>query len=206
MAAVGVFLATLVWLGWDGGAVGATIASWLEDALGVAAYVLPVLLIGLGGLMLVRSALINLRPFRTGVAVSAVGLMIALGTDHGGAVGSGLGGGLARVIGDTGALIVGVALVLAGVLLFTGASAGALLRGSGHAMRRAGSAARRSLDGFELPERQRRGDIEPPARAERPALSLVDGAAKYPTYRHRDPGLDRSRPRSCCRGSTKRTR
>ncbi len=180
MAAVGVFLATLVWLGWDGGAVGATIASWLEDALGVAAYVLPVLLIGLGGLMLVRSALINLRPFRTGVAVSAVGLMIALGTDHGGAVGSGLGGGLARVIGDTGALILGVALVLAGVLLFTGASAGAILRGSGHAMRRAGGAARRSLDGFELPERQRRGDIEPPTRPERPALSLVDGAAKYP--------------------------
>jgi S-DNA-T family DNA segregation ATPase FtsK/SpoIIIE len=123
MAAVGVFLATLVWLGWDGGAVGASIADGLEDVLGVAAYVLPVLLIGLGGLMLVRSALVDLRPFRTGVAVSTVGLMIALGDSHGGTVGSGLGGGLARVIGDTGALIVGVALILAGTLLFTGASA-----------------------------------------------------------------------------------
>ncbi len=180
MAAVGVFLATLVWLGWDGGAVGASIANGLEDVIGIAAYVLPALLIGLGGLMLVRSALVDLRPFRTGVAVSTVGLIVALGEEHGGAVGNGLGGGLARVIGGTGALIVGIALVLAGVLLFTGASAGALLRSSGHAMRRAGSAARRSLDSLELPERQRRAAVEPPARIEHVAPSLVDGVAKYP--------------------------
>ena len=73
--------------------------------------------------------------------------MIALGRDEGGAIGGALGGGLAHVIGDTGALIVGVALFIAGTLLFTGASAGAVLRRSGTAVRRAGSAARRSFDG-----------------------------------------------------------
>ena len=73
--------------------------------------------------------------------------MIALGRDEGGAIGGALGGGLAHVIGETGALIVGVALFIAGTLLFTGASAGAVLRRSGTAMRRAGSAARRTLDG-----------------------------------------------------------
>ena len=64
--------------------------------------------------MLVRSALVDLRPFRTGLVVGVVGLMIALGEDHGGALGGVLGGGLAHVVGGAGALIVGVALVLAG--------------------------------------------------------------------------------------------
>ena len=102
--------------------------------------------------MLVRSKIVDLKPFRTGLAVGAFGLMLALGRDEGGAIGGALGGGLAHVIGDTGALIVGVALFIAGTLLFTGASAGAVLRRSGTAIRSAGSAARRSLDGLELPE------------------------------------------------------
>ena len=75
--------------------------------------------------MLVRSRLVDLKPFRTGLVVGAFGLMIALGRDEGGAIGGALGGGLAHVIGETGALIVGVALFIAGTLLFTGASAGA---------------------------------------------------------------------------------
>ena len=131
MVAVGLFLATLLWLGWDGGAVGAEIATGLHGAFGAAAYVIPLVLIGVGGLMLVRSKIVDLKPFRTGLVVGAFGLMIALGRDEGGAIGGALGGGLAHVIGETGALIVGVALFIAGTLLFTGASAGAVLRGSG---------------------------------------------------------------------------
>ena len=75
--------------------------------------------------------------------------MIALGKDHGGLVGTLVGGGLAAVVGETGALIVGVTLFIAGALLISGASAGALLRRSGSAVRRAGSAARRTLEPFE---------------------------------------------------------
>ena len=75
--------------------------------------------------------------------------MIALGEDHGGGIGAALGGGLARVLGGAGSLIVGVALLLAGALLVTGASAGALLRRSGHAVRQAGTAARRSIESIE---------------------------------------------------------
>src|SRR5262245_39073139 len=128
LVAVGLILATVLWLGWDGGPVGSQVSDWLHDALGAAAPLVPAVLITIGGLMLVRSALVDLRPFRTGLAVGLVGLMIALGEDHGGALGGALGGGLAQVVGGAGSLIVGAALVLAGVLLLTGASAGAMLR------------------------------------------------------------------------------
>jgi DNA segregation ATPase FtsK/SpoIIIE, S-DNA-T family len=151
MVAVGLFLATVLWLGWDGGTVGATVVDALHDAFGVAAYLIPLVLISVGVLMLVRSRLVDLKPFRTGLVVGAFGLMIALGRDEGGAIGGALGGALAHVIGETGALIVGVALFIAGTLLFTGASAGAVLRRSGSAMRNAGNAARRSLDTRDVP-------------------------------------------------------
>jgi S-DNA-T family DNA segregation ATPase FtsK/SpoIIIE len=144
--ATGAFAATVLWLGWDGGPVGSYVAERLGDALGSAAYVLPLLLLVVGGLLVVRSALLDVRPFRTGLVVGVIGLMIALGKDHGGIVGSLLGGGLAAVIGDTGALIVGVTLFLAGALLVSGASAGAIVRRSGSAVKRAGVAARRTLE------------------------------------------------------------
>ena len=181
MVAVGLFLATIVWLGWDGGLVGSGIADALDSALGIAAYVLPLVLIGVGGLMLVRSKIIDLKPFRTGLLVGAFGLMIALGRDEGGMIGGAIGGGLAHVIGDTGALIVGVALFIAGTLLFTGASAGAVLRRFGDAMRHAGSTARRSLDALELRDLGRSiDDQDEPVTAPRGRTALVDAAERYP--------------------------
>ena len=178
MVAVGFFLATLLWFGWDGGTVGESIARALDGALGAAAYALPLVLIVVGALMLVRSKLVDLKPFRTGLVVGAFGLMIALGRDEGGAIGGAIGGGLAHVIGETGALIVGVGLFIAGTLLFTGASAGSLLRRSGTAVRKAGGAARRSFDGLELAERGRpsAGEADVPGRRKPP----VDGVASYP--------------------------
>ena len=131
----------MLWLGWDGGAIGATVVDGLHGAFGVAAYLIPLVLLSVGVLMLVRSRLVDLKPFRTGLVVGAFGLMTALGRDEGGAIGGALGGGLAHVIGETGALIVGVAMFIAGTLLFTGASAGAVLRRSGSPTRNAGTQA-----------------------------------------------------------------
>jgi len=185
LVAVGLVLATVLWLDVDGGPVGGHVAGWLRDGLGAAAPLVPLALVGVGGLMLVRSKLIDLRPFRTGLALGGVGLMVALGESHGGTIGAALGGTLARVIGEAGSLIVGIALVLAGLLLVTGASAGALLRRSGHAVRQAGSAARRSIESIEWADW---GDSEPSAetaRAAPPALPRtpvvpVDGMEAYP--------------------------
>lgn len=137
LAAVGLFLASLLYLGWEGGVAGEKIEAGLRDALGSAAYAAPLALVAVGGLMLFRSALLDMRPFRTGLAVTLLGLMITLGSAHGGFVGGAFGGGLAKLVGSTGALLVGVTALLAGGLLLSGASYGALLRRSHHAVRRA---------------------------------------------------------------------
>jgi S-DNA-T family DNA segregation ATPase FtsK/SpoIIIE len=182
LAAVGVFLASVLWAGWDGGPVGTHTAAWARDAIGAAAYVLPLVLCCVGGLMLVRSTLIDVRPFRAGLAVGLGGLMITLGGDHGGFTGGLLGGGLARVIGGVGSAIVGCALLLAGSLLVTGASAGTLLRRSGAAVRDAGRVARRTIESIDWTDDREDRTVTPRPRRERQrrAGALVDGASAYP--------------------------
>jgi DNA segregation ATPase FtsK/SpoIIIE, S-DNA-T family len=182
LVAVGLVLAVVLWLGWDGGPVGSHVSDWLDDAVGGAAPLVPLALVGVGGLMLVRSALVDLRPFRTGLAIGTVGLMVALGEEHGGELGELLGGGLARVIGGAGALIIGTALMLAGLLLVTGASAGALLRRSGHVVRQAGSVARRSLESLEWADWSDADSSQAPEQSPpvaRPPKPL-DGVEAYP--------------------------
>jgi DNA segregation ATPase FtsK/SpoIIIE, S-DNA-T family len=137
LAALGLFLASLVHLGWEGGVAGEKIEAGLRDAIGSAAYAAPLALVVVGGLMLFRSSLLDVRPFRTGLVISLVGLMVTLGDAHGGFVGRLLGGGIATLLGDTGAALVGLTALLAGGLLLSGASYGALLRRSHHAVRRA---------------------------------------------------------------------
>ena len=152
LVALGFFLATLLYLGFDGGVVGGGIADGVRWLVGSAAYVAPVVLLVLGGLMVARSSLVDLGPFRTGLALLVLGLMLALGSGHGGIAGRGLGGLVGILLGTTGTTILGGTLVLVGALLVSGASAGAILRRSGHAVRHAGTRARRSLDRAQTAE------------------------------------------------------
>ncbi len=137
LTAVGIFLATLFWFGWEGGVVGGPIEDGLQGAIGTAAYVAPAALVVLGLLMVSRSELVDVRPFRTGLIVVSLGLLLALGADHGGLAGRALEGIVGTLLGGTGATIVGVTTLVVGALLLSGASAGALLRGSGRAVRSA---------------------------------------------------------------------
>jgi len=95
LLALGLVLAAILYLGFDGGAVGSWLAGVLTEIVGSAAYVLPVALIVLGGLLLARSDLLDVRPFRLGVGVGFLGLMTLLGKDSGGFVGLAIGGSLA---------------------------------------------------------------------------------------------------------------
>src|SRR4051812_36200557 len=132
LVALGIFLASVVWFGWNGGYVGSALADGFKALLGALTYVLPLLFVVVGGLMVVRSALVDFRPFRTGVGLVICGLMIALGRDQGGYFGQVLGGAVGVAIGATGSTILGILLLLVGALLLSGASLGAILRRTGH--------------------------------------------------------------------------
>src|SRR5690242_9317948 len=90
--ALGVFLGAVLYFGWNGGYVGGWLGEGLDRVVGDAKYVVPVMLVALGSLVVTRSALVDVRPFRTGLAVLGLGLMLALGKDQGGYAGQLLGG------------------------------------------------------------------------------------------------------------------
>src|SRR6266496_377542 len=169
LVALGLFLGSVLYAGWNGGYVGGALADGLDALVGGASYVVPVLFAGLGGLMVGRSALVDVRPFRTGLAIVSFGLMLALGRDQGGYLGQVLGGAVGVAIGATGSTILGVLLLLVGGLLLSGASLGAILRHSGHRARHVATRARRRRPEPVLAE-------APPPKRRRP---VVDAEEAY---------------------------
>ena len=133
LAAVGVFCAAVLWLGFNGGPV----TRLVQDAVGAASYLAPVVLVPLGGLIVAKSALVDVRPFRLGLGVAVTGLLLTLGDAHGGLAGRGLEWVVALGLGSTGSTILGVLGTLVGVLLLTGASLGAMLRRTGRVVHQA---------------------------------------------------------------------
>jgi DNA segregation ATPase FtsK/SpoIIIE, S-DNA-T family len=145
LVALGLFLASILYLGWSGGMIGGGIADGFEGVIGAAAYAAPVAFVVVGALMVTRSALVDVSPFRTGLLVTSFGLLAALGSAQGGALGRGLEKLFGLLVGSTGTTIIGVLALVVGGLLLSGASAGALVRRSGHAVKRAHSRARRAV-------------------------------------------------------------
>ena len=118
LLALGAFIAAVLWAGWNGGYVGGWTSNGLDALVGSASYALPAALGILGALMVARSDLVEVRPFRTGMIVLFLGLMLTLGTAHGGYLGTGLGGGLGSPSAGRGRDRRRAAL-LAGALLLT---------------------------------------------------------------------------------------
>ena len=187
LAGVGVFLAAVLWFGFSGGPV----ADLVRGGIGDAAYLMPLVLVPLGALIVAKSALVDVRPFRLGLAVALTGLMLTLGADHGGLLGQELARLVGLGLGSSGATILGVFLTIAGVLFLTGASLGAILRRSGHAMRAAHTRVRRervvepaALVATAAPARH-----EPPVDVKQDYPDLVSDtvSAPAPLLFNRDP-------------------
>src|SRR3954454_21641756 len=87
LVAFGLFLGIVLYGGWDGGIVGQRRAEGVGAVVGAASYAVPVACVVVGALMVGRSALVDVRPFRTGLAVFVFGLLTTLGAAHGGLVG-----------------------------------------------------------------------------------------------------------------------
>jgi S-DNA-T family DNA segregation ATPase FtsK/SpoIIIE len=173
LVAFGVFLAAVLYGGWNAGVVGGRLASGLEALVGAAVYVIPIACVSVGGLALVRSRLVDVRPFRLGLAVASLGLLLALGDAHGGYLGKWLEAAFGWLLGSTGVLILGAFTLLAGLLLLTGASVGAIVRRSHGAVQ---TVRRRASERRE----PKLAEVIPLEAARGPAPPLVDGVHDFP--------------------------
>jgi S-DNA-T family DNA segregation ATPase FtsK/SpoIIIE len=141
LVAIGVFLAAVLWFGLSGGPAAAA----ARGAIGWGAYLAPLVFCPIGALVVAKSALVEVRPFRLGLSLALPGLLLAFGHAHGGGVGHLLEAIVASAMGTTGSTILGIAIALAGVMLLSGASLGAILRHSGNAVRSASVRVRQEL-------------------------------------------------------------
>jgi S-DNA-T family DNA segregation ATPase FtsK/SpoIIIE len=177
LVGLGVFLAAVLWFGFNGGPV----AHLVKDGIGAAAYLAPLVLVPLGALMVAKSALIDVRPFQVGLAVALTGLMLTLGAGHGGLAGRGLESLVALGLGTSGATILGVLLAIAGTLFLTGASLGAILRRTGHELHRAHTRVRRERAERHVTHLVPEPVLEPPVDVRKDYPDLVSDTISGPS-------------------------
>src|SRR3954469_24625315 len=147
LVALGLFFAFLVYFGWDGGRAGSQAVEGLRWLLGAGHYLVPVAVCAAGAILMLRPMLPAVRPFRSGAicVFAAVTLGLAAGTigpgghrpgwwdaawvkTRGGMVGETLDWAVTTLAGTIGAHILALFLLLAGVLLLTGASVAGVLK------------------------------------------------------------------------------
>jgi S-DNA-T family DNA segregation ATPase FtsK/SpoIIIE len=149
LVAAAVFFSFLVYLGWDGGRAGGWAVEQLRWLIGDVHFAVPVALMAAGAIVVLRPILPAVRPFRSGALCLFGGLTLALtaGTlglgpggerpgfwdaewvkPRGGMVGEALYWATSGLLGGVGAHIVALFLLLAAVLLITGASVAGVVK------------------------------------------------------------------------------
>src|SRR3954466_7495436 len=152
LVAAGVFLAFPLYLQWEAGTAGKAVTDGLAFLVGAIRYVAPVAFVAAGTIMVMRPVLPSVRPFRSGFVClfAALVLMLAAGTlglgpgdirdgfwhreffeGRGGISGEALFYVTSKGLGTVGSHIVAIFLLLAGILLVTGASVAGFLTATG---------------------------------------------------------------------------
>jgi S-DNA-T family DNA segregation ATPase FtsK/SpoIIIE len=152
LVACGVFLAFPLYAGWDGGRAGDGVVDGLALLIGQLRYVAPIGVICAGAVIVLRPVLPSVRPFKSGgiCFTLALALMFSAGTlglgpgtirhgywdqdfirERGGYLGESLFYVGHTLIGSIGTHIFALFLMLAGVLLLTGASLAGILKATG---------------------------------------------------------------------------
>jgi DNA segregation ATPase FtsK/SpoIIIE, S-DNA-T family len=144
LVAFAAFFACVFYLDWTGGEVGEALASVMLFMFGGVGYAMPVLMFAAGALIVVRPMIPALHPLKTGTACLVAALMLGLAAGslglgpgdtprdgffdpdylehHGGLAGESLFWASAKLFSTAGSHILFVFLLLAGILLLTGAS------------------------------------------------------------------------------------
>ncbi len=203
--AIAVFLAFLVYLGWDGGEAGSWLVDGLRDLVGEMHYLVPVALLATGAVIVMRPVLPAVRPFRAAAACLAVaGCLgfeagtLGLGPGDGGLVGEQLYDLTSSLLGAVGSHIIALFLFLAGVLLLTGASVASVLKVTGDSVTHAGRRVRQGAEPVRTAVTRRRSPREElaeleTARSPRPSASSGPGRTGSPTCTAARPTIRPSR-------------
>jgi S-DNA-T family DNA segregation ATPase FtsK/SpoIIIE len=168
LIALGVFMAFVLWGGWDGGRAGHGVAVAFGWLLGRTRALVPLALCAGGMTLMLGAVLPNPRPLRGGASCVFASLTLALAAGtlgvssapssgaarwsssflqaHGGIVGEALWEASHRLVQDVGVDILIVFLLLGGVVMLSGTSLASALAGAGTGLTRA-SAAVRALAG-----------------------------------------------------------
>jgi DNA segregation ATPase FtsK/SpoIIIE, S-DNA-T family len=190
LVAVGIFLAFLLYLGWDGGQGGEALVDGLRQLVGAVRYLVPVALLAAGAVLVLRPVLPAVRPFRAAaVCLFLAGCLgLAAGTlglgrgreaqDRGGAVGDGLYELTSTLLGAVGSHIVALFLFLAGVLLLTGASVASVLKATGDSMTTTGRRLRQGAEPVRTAVARRRSPREEPAALEDTNVTALTRTAR----------------------------
>jgi S-DNA-T family DNA segregation ATPase FtsK/SpoIIIE len=168
LIAIGVFLGGVAYLHWAGGALGDGFVRTAKLIFGALGYAVPGALVAGGGLILVRELRPPARPLRTGVLCLIVALTLALaaGTlglgpgptpthefwrsaayeSRGGVVGQAELWVISHLLSTLGANILAVFLLIAGLILVTGATLAGIVRATGAGVAGTSRALRRSTE------------------------------------------------------------
>ena len=204
LVACAIFLAFLIYLGWEGGAAGEWLVDGLRRLVGEMHYLVPVALLAAGAVLVMRPVLPAVRPFRVaaaclfaagclGLAAGTLGIGGAEGAaDDGGLVGEGLHELTSTALGDVGTHIVAVFLFLAGMLLLTGASVASALRATGDSVTTTGRKLREGAEPVRTAVARRRTPREELADIDTAEISAVkqdfwSGSDRFPDLYAPDP-------------------
>jgi S-DNA-T family DNA segregation ATPase FtsK/SpoIIIE len=164
LVATGIYLALVLYMGWDGGPVGATVSDGLSDLAGRVAYVVPIAIAGWGASLIARpliktpsalnaGAILVLCALLLGFAAQTAGIGPArplrhdyfdhrFMVEHGGVLGESLYWASTSLFQRVGAQILAVLMLASGVLLLTGTTIAQVVGATGRVARRAGAQTR----------------------------------------------------------------
>jgi DNA segregation ATPase FtsK/SpoIIIE, S-DNA-T family len=214
LVALAAFFACVFYFDWAGGEVGEAMADGILFLFGGAGYLAPIALFAAGATIVIRPMLPAVHPLKTGALCLAAALTLGLAAgslglgpgdtprdgfldagylrEHGGLVGESLFWASAKLFSEAGSHILFVFLLLAGVLLVTGASIAGVLQATREAATTTGERVRKTtrtvatapLPGDPIPP----GPVEPPepenrepvVRATHVEAPALDGEERYP--------------------------
>src|SRR5829696_3615921 len=214
LVAFGVFFALVFYFAWAGGQVGGALADALTFLFGGMAYAAPVAMFAAGTLIVTRPMLPAVHPLKAGAVclTAALTLGLAAGSlgmgpghtprdgwldptylqEHGGLLGESLFWASAKLFSVAGSHILFTFLLLAGVLLLTGASIAGIVSATSSAALTTGERVRRTAGTLNLPteplaplppakpvEPPEPDDQEPVVRATHVEAPALDAAARY---------------------------